>query len=388
MDYKEIVKEYQTPLFLFDYEKLKERVEYLKAKLPNLDLCYAIKANSFVVKEIEPLVERLEICSEGEYHICENLNINKNKMVLSGVNKNINEFDNIIKENEDVLRYTIESIHQYEMLKEIALKYKRVINIMPRLTSGNQFGLSEDEIIQIVEDKNEFINIAGLEYFSGTQKHSLKRIDKEFDLLKEFLDTLETDYKINIDEIEYGTGFPIYYFEGEEFDEDAFLNEFYSMIVNYFKDKKIILEIGRSLVASCGEYLTRVVDFKCNKTGKYVILDGGINHLVYYGSTMAMKKPYFEIIQNKITDEEEIVNLCGSLCTVNDILVKQINVKKLNLDDLFVFKNTGAYSITEGINLFLSRDLPKVILIKDKKCILLRNTINSYKINTPNYEGE
>lgn len=388
MDYKEIVKKYQTPLFLFDYEKLKERVEYLKSKLPNLDLCYAIKANSFVVKEIEPLVERLEICSEGEYHICENLNINKNKMVLSGVNKNINEFDNIIKENENVLRYTIESLHQYKMLKEISFKYKRVINIMPRLTSGNQFGLSEDDIIQIIKDKNEFINIAGLEYFSGTQKHSLKRIDREFTLLKEFLDTLETEYKINIDEIEYGTGFPVYYFEGEEFDEDGFLSEFYSMIVNYFKDKKIILEIGRSLVASCGEYLTRVVDFKCNKTGKYVILDGGINHLVYYGSTMAMKKPYFEIIQNKITDEEEIINLCGSLCTVNDILVKQISVKKLNIDDLFVFKNTGAYSITEGINLFLSRDLPKVMLIKNNKCILLRNTMNSYKINTPNYEGE
>ena len=109
MDYKEIVKKYQTPLFLFDYEKLKKRVEYLKSKLPNIDLCYAIKANSFVVKEIEPLVERLEICSEGEYHICEDLKISKNKICAFYIG-NI-EIDEIVKKLEDKIpKYMVPSI--------------------------------------------------------------------------------------------------------------------------------------------------------------------------------------------------------------------------------------------------------------------------------------
>ena len=68
-------------------------------------------------------------------------------------------------------------------------------------------------------------------------------------------------------------------------------------------------------------------------------------------------------------------------------MVKQLEVPKLKIDDVFIFKNVGAYSITEGIALFLSRDMPKVVLISDKK-ILVRDTINSYKINCPNYEGE
>ena len=32
-----------------------------------------------------------------------------------------------------------------------------------------------------------------------------------------------------------------------------------------------------------------------NKYSKNAILDGGIHHLVYYGQTMAMKVPYYEI---------------------------------------------------------------------------------------------
>ena len=32
-----------------------------------------------------------------------------------------------------------------------------------------------------------------------------------------------------------------------------------------------------------------------DKNGNYVIVDGGINHLVYYGQTMAMRIPYYEV---------------------------------------------------------------------------------------------
>lgn len=149
MDYKKIASEYKTPFFIFDIDNLKERCKYLKNHLPNMDICYAVKANSFVVKEISEYVSRLEICSEGEYHLCEDLGVDPHKMVLSGVNKNYEEFDNIIKNNDDILRYTIESVNQFNMLKELSSKYKRKIMIMPRYTSGNQFGMNEDEIIDI-----------------------------------------------------------------------------------------------------------------------------------------------------------------------------------------------------------------------------------------------
>lgn len=386
MDYNKIIKEYSTPLFVYNINILKERIKYLRENLKG-NLCYAIKANSFVIKEITEEVERIEICSFGEYMICKNNNVPANKMVLSGVNKSYEEFNYIFENEKDILRYTIESIHQFELLKELSEKYKRKINILPRITSGNQFGITYEELEYIIENLNEYMTLSGIEFFSGTQKHSIKRIEKEIKMLSEICLNIKEKYSVDIKEIEYGPGLPVYYFQNEYFNEDEFLNEINIITSNYLKGKEIILEIGRSMVASCGVYITSVVDKKENKTGKYVILDGGINHLVYYGGSMGMMTPYYEIL-NKNEKEEEIVNLFGSLCTINDIILKGAKVPKLNIGDTFIFKNVGAYSVTEGINLFLSRDMPKIILVNDGKCSLVRDKISTYKLNCPRYGGK
>jgi diaminopimelate decarboxylase len=126
---------------------------------------------------------------------------------------------------------------------------------------------------------------------------------------------------------------------------------------------------------------------KSNQTGNYVIVDGGINHLVYYGSTLAMKVPPFEVLGNN-KKEKDTYNIYGSLCTTNDVLIKNIELNKLSLGDTFVFKMTGAYSSTEGISLFLSRDLPKIILNKGNDFICVRDIIRTSDINYPNYEKE
>lgn len=387
MNFESLANNYGTPLYVFDCDQIKKRAAYFKQVFPKMELCYAIKANSFVIKEIIDDIERVEVCSNGEYEICKMLNIPNEKIVLSGVYKNQEEFEAIFQSDVNIGRYTIESLHQFELLLELSSKYKKKIQILPRLTSNNQFGVTEEEIEHIINTKNEYMDFVGIEYFSGTQKHSMKRIQKEFEIIKNLIEKIEKNGTVSIQEIEYGTGFPIYYFQGDSFDEVAFFQEFNSLMQEYFHDKKIVLEIGRSLVANAGYYFTKVVDFKENKTGKYVILDGGNNHLVYYGQTMAMKIPFYEIL-NKDNSGEELVNLCGSLCTVNDILVKQLNVPKLEINDIFVFKNAGAYSVTEGISLFLSRDLPKVVLISNQKERVVRDHVNTYTINRPVYGGE
>ena len=102
--------------------------------------------------------------------------------------------------------------------------YNKKINVLIRLTSGNQFGVNEEDFLYIVNNNdNNYITIEGLEYFSGTQKHSLKRITKEIDYIKEFVNKVETETPLKIKEIEYGPGLPVYYFQDDEFDEDTFL---------------------------------------------------------------------------------------------------------------------------------------------------------------------
>ena len=192
---------------------------------------------------------------------------------------------------------------------------------------------------------------------------------------------MSKEFNFEIQELEYGTGFPVFYFEDSNFDEEEFLSAFNILLTN-FKNTHITLEIGRSIAASCGSYWTSVVDMKKNETGNYCILDGGIHQLVYYGSTLAMKIPFYEVTPKRENGDKEKWTLCGSLCSVNDVIAKNIEISNLKVGDTLIFKNTGAYSATEGISLFLSRDLPKIIIKKKNEIKVLRDRIETYQFNT------
>ena len=385
-----ILKNFETPIYVFDIEKLKQRIKFLRENLTNrLELCYAIKANTFIIKEINDDVDRFEVCSPGEYSICEEANITPEKIVISGVYKTPSVIDYMITSNSKIGRYTVESIEQLNLLDELSKKHNTNLKVLLRLTSGNQFGINEEDIEDIISKKDSYTNLyfEGIQYFSGTQKRTNKRLQKEIDYLDEFLMRLQDKYNYVADELEFGTGFPVHYFQGEEFDEVDFLKEFSNGIDNMKYKGKIVIELGRSIAASCGYYITKVVDKKTNKGQNYAILDGGINHLVYYGQTMAMKFPHLEIYPLRNSENAEEWNLMGSLCTINDIIIKQYPVSNLQIGDAFIFKNTGAYCMTEGISLFLSRELPQVALLKNQKLELVRESFKTYTLNKANYEA-
>lgn len=116
-------------------------------------------------------------------------------------------------------------------------------------------------------------------------------------------------------------------------------------------------------------------------------MDGGINHLNYYGQTMAMKQPYCTQLApdgtEKTEGKEENWNLCGALCTVSDVVVKRFPLHKPEIHDILVFERVGAYSVTEGIYLFLSRPLPRIYFwTKEEGLRLVRDGIHTDTLNS------
>lgn len=386
---EKLTAQYGSPLYVFDVKTLRERVAFLRRSLPTgIGLCYAIKANPFLLRELCGIVERFEVCSPGEAAICRRLHIPAEEQVISGVYKTPADIERMIAHKSGPRLFTVESARQFALLSQLAARYRVTIHVLLRLTSGSQFGLEEEEIIRIIRSRSDhpFVCIRGLQYFSGTQKASLKRLQRELDALDDFACSLTEKLGFIVHELEFGPGFPVQYFSPESFDEAEFLAGFSAMLTNLRCKAHVTLELGRSIAASCGTYLTRVIDVKHNKGQNYAILDGGIHHLVYYGQRMAMQLPPHKLYPPRL-GEAQPWNLCGSLCTVNDILVKQLPVADLKCGDLFAFLNTGAYCMTEGISLFLSRALPRIVLLMpDGRSLLVRDALPTDEINSPTYE--
>ena len=384
-----LTAQYGTPLYVFDTRILRERIIYLRRQLPaGIRLCYAVKANPFLLQEIRGLVERFEICSPGEASICRRAHIPAAQQVISGVYKTPAVMEQLLAQINGPRLFTIESMRQFHLLSALAARYEKPIHVLLRLTSGNQFGLEEQEIVQLVRRRADhpFVCIRGLQFFSGTQKASLRRLRRELETLDAFALSLQNELGFTVQELEFGPGFPVNYFDASAFDEAAFLADFSALLSGLRCGARVTLELGRSIAASCGSYLTRVVDVKRNKNQNYAIVDGGMHQLVYYGQSMAMQQPRLRLHPPR-DGKPEPWNLCGSLCTVNDILVKQLPVPGLKCGDVFAFENTGAYCMTEGISLFLSRALPRVVLLlPDGAPLLVREALATDRLNTPDYE--
>ena len=391
---KQLTQDKSTPAYIFDVTKLKHKVLSVLKELKSnndIELCYAMKANPFLIKSLDFLIEKFEVCSPGELSFCKKENIMMNKIILSGVNK---EKDDIRRAMSwGVGTYTIESKEQLLLIQRCAADAGIIVQALIRLTSGNQFGIDKDEIRQIIGQRNEFpnINIRGIQFYSGTQKKGSK-ILKEIDELSVFCEDLEKEFCVSIENLEYGPGFGIEYF-GKGDEENTLLDECKKSFKNAAEKRTLTLEMGRFLVADCGYYITEVIDVKRNNGQEYCIVDGGINHVNYYGQVMGVRIPpvrFYRKEDGKFKEEalmtmeksKEGLCVCGSLCTVADVLIRSVPITKVASGDVFVFERIGAYSVTEGIYLFLSRKMPRVYLLEDGSLKLIRDSYETYEINS------
>ena len=71
---------------------------------------------------------------------------------------------------------------------------------------------------------------------------------------------------------------------------------------------------------------------------------------------------------------------------MNDVMTKQSPLPDLALGDVLAFENAGAYCMTEGISLFLSRDIPAVyLLLENGTAVQVRKAFDTATLNQPNY---
>ena len=379
----------ETPAYLFDVDGLRERVKMIRRQLgEKIRLVYAMKANPFIISAILPYVDGLEVCSPGEERICRHAGVPGSSLILSGVYKEEENFSEIMDVYGEAPVYTAESETQARLLDRLAREKGLRVKVLLRLTAGSQFGMDETVLRRLAADSESLsgIRIVGVHFFSGTQKKE-KRTAREIERVDELL----MDLKPEPEELEFGPGLAVSYFESDEpRNEEEILSDLRARLENMRFGGRITLEMGRFIAAPCGTYLTKVVDKKENEGQHFCIVDGGIHQVNYYGQNMAMKIPPIQVFRDGrvlpkagIGDGQEPVSqtICGSLCTTADVLLREWNATNLAVGDVLAFGMAGAYAMTEGPALFLSRELPAVYLRENGTLRRIRNKYQTEVLN-------
>ena len=402
---QKIRKEYETPLFLFDADELRNRVcnirDILESGDEKIGLCYSIKANPFLIPYLRDIVDKFEVCSPGELQICKEYRVDPSMIIYSGVHKEKEDIEDAITCGSGIL--TAESVRHYELIKEICNSIDKDVRLILRLSSKSQFGMSIEDIRHIMDINrdNPFISIEGIHYFAGTQRTKLKHQREELEMLKDTIAVLREEFHLPLPVLEYGPGLAYPYFTGDDFSDTLCpLKELLPELITAAGSSELCIEMGRFLASSCGYYFTDVCDVKESYDQRWIILDGGINHVNYLGQMMGMKTPVIITVKNSdgtvINNTDELIlnniseftgkydkpqSLCGSLCTTNDVLARSYSGVALELKDTLVFCNIGAYSVTEGINLFLSRNMPLVLIHSDGVISRVREVKETWGLN-------
>ena len=105
---QEASRKYGTPLYVFDLDILKEQTERIRAGFgPEINLCYAMKANPFLTGYMAQWSDRIEVCSMGEFRICRKLQVPPEKLFISGVMKKRDDIREILAYCGNRCAYTV-----------------------------------------------------------------------------------------------------------------------------------------------------------------------------------------------------------------------------------------------------------------------------------------
>ena len=374
---------YGTPLYVFDTDALSRRTALVRDAFSNaVRLCYSIKANPFLTG-CAP-TELLEVCSPGELAICRALRVPPERILLSGVSKTERDVADAL--DYGVRTLTAESPLHAERIEAAAAQRGLTVDLLLRLTGGDQFGMDEAAVRELVRGREAFkhLRMQGLHFFSGTQKKNKAAAERELTMLADFADGLERDFGFAGRRLEYGAGLFADYFGADAAKrEEQLLLDVAPFVRRAAERFALTVEMGRFFAASCGYYLTSVADVKVSDGRNIAIVDGGSHQIQYDGLLLAPAPPPVTLLSgDRPADGEWTVY--GSLCSRGDILARGVKLPALRLSDVLCFGQAGAYAVTEGMALFLSRDLPAVVLWNQSGgASLLRGHLSTHLFNTP-----
>jgi diaminopimelate decarboxylase len=134
-------------------------------------------------------------------------------------------------------------------------------------------------------------------------------------------------------------------------------------------DAQIIIEPGRSMVATSAATIYRVITIKRAQT-TFVAVDGGMGDNL----EVALFDQRFEAgIANRLdASNGEVVTVVGRHCESGDILVDGVPLNAPRVDDLLVVPATGAYCYTMSNNYNGNRRIPVVFVASGTPSLVVR----------------
>ncbi|MCV3553368.1 diaminopimelate decarboxylase [Campylobacter sp. CNRCH_2013_0898h] len=362
MDYLKLAKECNTPFYIYDFDKIKERFTMLKDafKARKSQIFYAVKANSnlSVLKLLASLDSGFDCVSAGEIYRALKAGAKNYKIIFSGVGKSADELKYALEQN--ILYVNLESYEEMLLLEQIAKEGQKIARISirvnpnvdakthPYISTGlheNKFGVDIESAkkMYLYAKNSQFLEPVGVHFHIGSQILDISSIHEASAIVTKLVKELLA-LKINIKFFDIGGGLGVCYKDEQEPNLYDYAQGILASLQGL--DVCIGMEPGRFLVANAGEFVTKVLYEKFNDKKRFVIVDGAMNDLL----RPSLYSAYHEIKLLSENKEESLCDIVGGICESGDFLAKDRKLAKTKAGDLIIVKSAGAYGFSMSSN--------------------------------------
>ena len=406
-----IVKQYKTPLFVYNSAVLEQKWESLRRALPQeFSIYYSVKANPnpHIIRYFLSKGCGLEVASGGEFHLALHAGCPPSKIFYAGPGKTEKELEFVLTHNIGEIH--IESLVEVDRIAKISSRIGSKARVAVRVNPGEDtqggamrmggkpapFGIDEERLDTVLNRilSDRLFDFRGIHLFMGTQilDHTIltSQYRKGLDIARRVASRLQGA----LHTVDFGGGMGIPYFAHEEELDIEKWNEALVVLLDtirndaLFAKTKFVVEPGRYLVGESGIYITHVNDIKVSRGKKFLILNGGMHHHLAASGNLGqvIKRNFPAMLLNKLQElPDEKVDLVGPLCTPLDVISRDVILPHADIGDLVGVFQSGAYARTASPLQFLSHPTPAEVLIRgdDTHLIRRRGTYDDFLNDIP-----
>jgi len=368
------LKGIETPFYYYDMDLLKRTLKVVKEETKKYGFLqhYAVKsnANRRILELIASEGFGADCVSGNEVKAAVTAGFPASKIVFAGVGKTDKEINLALDLN--IFCFNVESLPELEVINELAAKKGKLAQVALRInpnvdahtheyiTTGlneNKFGFSMTHLDKVVDALKDFKNIKliGIHFHIGSQIEEIKTFEPLCERVNELQDYFSKK-DIKLENINVGGGLGIDYKNPNENPIPDFADYFalFNKKLEIKEGQLVHFELGRAIVAQCGNLVTRTVYVKHGDSKAFAIVDAGMTDLI----RPALYQAYHEVENISSDLPVQKYDVVGPICESSDVFVKDYELNEVKRGDMLVLRSAGAYGEIMASQ-YNCRDLPK-----------------------------
>ncbi len=346
----EIAEQHGTPTVIIDQDVIAAQYHSLCQALPKVKMRYAIKAlpQVDVIRHLHQMGCGFDLATAGEIELLKSLQIGAEHTIHTHPIKKDAEIRHAIAYG---CRYfVVDNSHEVDKFKA----YKDQVELIIRVNFRNQdavvdlsrkFGCELTKVPALVEQAQQAgIRIAGLSFHVGSQ---VPAPYAHIEAIEQCIDVFKTMPEVNWKILDIGGGFPIEYTGPGPVIEDfcAPINDALQAVDQHIE---ILAEPGRFIAGPSAIQLLSVVGIAQRGARTWYYLDDGVYGVLSGQMFDHAKYPITPLQTYDLTKGLKPSVLAGPTCDSIDVIDDDIVLPELEIGDIFVATQVGAYTLASA----------------------------------------